>query len=476
MRPGPGRPKAVGETTSRLMLITVDSLRPDALAPYGGPARTPVLDALAREALVFENAFATGPHTTQSFPGILASNYPTTGGTVQNLAGRLSVAEHFRAAGFRTAGFHSNPLLSRSRGYGRGFETFWDSLPEHGTPDGHLPATLQRVGGLLAQRCPPLLKLARWAYRAAARRVRRVELPHEPAEGVNERALEWLRGAGDRFFLWLHYMDPHWPYATRLREVPEQERREAARLSNKALRSPDRLRPEEVGRLRHFFLREVEHLDRCLGDLFGAMRRMGLWEGTAVVLAADHGEAFGEHGSTFHGDLLYDELIRVPLLLKVPGRAPARVGGLASLIDLAPTLCEVAALAPADAFEGRSLFGGARRRAVFAETAYRLFVSERPKRAAVRTERWKLIADNEAGTEELYDLACDPGEQRNVSDEMPGEASRLRALFEEHVRRARPAPPERPEPAAPPADGEVVKARLRALGYLDEAGGHPPEE
>ena len=359
-------------------------------------------------------------------------------------------------------------MLSRSRGYGRGFDVFWDSLPEGGSPTGAVPRAVDRLGRLAARHCAPLFRLARRGYRAAARRVRHVELPHEPAERLNERALEWLPGAGPCWFLWLHYMDPHWPYATRLPGLSESERAEAMRLSDRALRHPDRLNADDCERLRGYYRAEVGYLDRCLGALFDALRARGLWADTAVFFTADHGQAFGEHGRTFHGDVLYDELLRVPLIVRVPGIRPARRPGVASLIDLAPAMCEAAGLAAPAEFEGRSLLA-AQREAAFAETAYRLFVSERPKRAAVRTPEWKLLVDYEGGAEELYHVALDPGELRNEAAGHAQEAERLRVLLEAHRRRTRAA-------ASGPcgrsaADGEAVKARLRALGYMDEADG-----
>jgi len=463
----------VAGVTTRILLITVDSLRADAVGAYGGSVATPAIDRLAEEGTLYRNAFATGPHTTQSFPGILGSNYPTTGGSVQTFGMRVSVAECFRRAGYRTAAFHSNPLLSRSAGYGRGFETFYDSLPERqagGLGAFSLPARLaETVARQAARRWQGLFRMGRGAYRALGRRLRRLQQRHEPAESINRRALAWLRDAGDRFFLWLHYMDPHWPYGVKLRGLSAGSRKRALAMAEKALRTPLALTPDEARELRCFYEMEVRHLDGCLGQLFDALRDMGLWRDCAVVLTADHGEAFLEHGVTFHGDLLYDELIRVPLIIHLPGTPPAVHEGIASLIDLAPTLCEVGGVQPSETFEGRPLFEKPARRAVFAETAYRSFVSESPRRAAVRTIGWKLIRNCEDGSEELYDLLSDPGETRRVGTARPAAAAHLRRLLEQHLRRPRRRAAGQPPPV-PNEDEEVVKARLRALGYTDEVG------
>jgi arylsulfatase A-like enzyme len=458
----------VSEPTGKVVLITADSLRADAATPSGA------LTSIARlgaEGVVFENAFATGSDTTQSFPGILGSNYPTTGGTVQSFGDRHSVAECFQAAGFETAAFHSNPLLSRRSGYGRGFGTFWDSLPSASGGAGERaggPGVVGRLSRTVARRSPALFRLARRAYRGAARRLRPIEQPHEPAEVINERAMEWLESAPERFFLWLHYMDPHWPYAARLESLSPQERREALRLSELALRRPERLTEADTARLKDYYAMEVGYLDGCLGRLFDFMEAKGIWGEAAVVLTSDHGQAFGDHGTSFHGDLLYDELLRVPLAVKLPGGGPAVESGLASLIDLAPTLCQAAGLEPSPTFEGRPLTAGPRPQAVFAETAYRMFVSDSPKRAAVRTAEWKLIRDAEAGTDELYRVADDPGERRDVSATEREALERMGRLLDEHIRRERPTIGSRPG-AEPPseAEDEALRDRLRALGYMD---------
>ncbi|MCK4374718.1 MAG: hypothetical protein KAX19_05290, partial [Candidatus Brocadiae bacterium] len=160
---------------------------------------------------------------------------------------------------------------------------------------------------------------------------------------------------------------------------------------------------------------------------------------------------------------------RVPLIVKAPGIEPATRSEVASLIDLAPTLCHVAGLEQPGAFEGSSLLGALPRGAVFAETAFRLFVSETPKRVAVRTAGWKLIRSTEDGAEELYDMAADPAERRSVLASRPEVAAAMRALLEEHLSRERPRLERRPEPPSGAAEDETVRARLRALGYMDEA-------
>lgn len=464
-------PRREPDQCRRILLVTVDSLRADAPGFCGGRCRTPHMDRLAEEGVSYPRAFATGAHTTQSFPGILGSNYPTTGGTVQSFGERVSVAECLRAAGIRTGAIHSNPLLSRRKHYDRGFDTFWDSLPpsDGDAPPAERGSLVRRIGRRMARRLPGLVGIARRVRNRLKRRSIPLEQPHEPAEVITSRAIDWLRDAGDGFFLWLHYMDPHWPYGARLRTLDGAKRAAALRLSEKALRHPARFTSRELERLRELYGKEVEYLDGRVGDRFAFLRQQSLWDRTAVFLTADHGEAFMEHGTCFHGDLLYDEFIHVPLVAKIPGLSPGEELGVASLIDLAPTLCELGGVEVPDTFEGASLLSARGREAVFAETAYRVFVSDSPRRVAVRTADWKLIVDAERRKEELYHVASDPAEANDLLHENPKEANRLRELLERHQRRMRPRPPRREEkPTSQGQETETVKARLHALGNMDE--------
>ncbi len=456
----------------RTILLTVDSLRADALGCYGSGTETPNLDRLAAGSVRYARAFATGARTMQSFPGILASNYPTTGGAIQTLGGRTSVAECFQRAGFRTAAFHSNPVVSRWMGYGRGFDTFWDSMPsETGAPENPRGARA-RAARLMARRCPRLFGVARRVYRHLFCRSIPAGEAHEPAETTTARAVQWLEQAGDRWFLWLHYMDPHYPYGARLSHLAEDRRRAAMALFRKATRTPHRLGRDDLAELRRLYAEEVNYLDRWLGELFGFLQDRGLWDDLALCFTSDHGDAFMEHGMFGHGELLYDELTRVPLMLKAPGLTPRVEPGPASLLDVSPTLVELAGLEAPAGFEGCSLLGSPPRECAFAETAYRMFVSEMPHRAAACTRDWKLIRDLERGRDELYSVTTDPAEARPVNDAHPAELRAMCSLLEQHLNRPRPTAAGRAEePVLSDADRDVLKARLRALGYLDEADG-----
>ncbi len=214
----------------------------------------------------------------------------------------------------------------------------------------------------------------------------------------------------------------------------------------------------------------MAYLDEHLGVLFDDLKRRGLYDRTLVVLTADHGEEFHEHGGWWHGTTLYDEQIHVPLIVKPAGaHALARVRDeLATSLDIAPTIVAAAHAKPPAAMQGHvlPLDGGAApaRESTFAEEDLEGNVLQ-----AVRTRAWKLVTANPGNPrglapEELYDLPRDPGEQRNVVASAPVETDRMRAALGRSVLEAR-AHAGAPEQAGVDA---ATKARLKALGYTEE--------
>ena len=403
-----------------VVLITVDTLRADALSPYGGrEAATGAAQRLAREGLLFENAFCPMPQTRPSHFSILTSKYPRDHGVLNNVTplstGALTLAEVLRGHGYQTGGFVSVKLLDRSSGAAQGFEEF-------AAPEGEAART---------------------------------------ADETVPRALQYLEragAAGRPFFLWLHLFDPHMPYAPPegfrlpLEEgAPELE----AEFSWPLLRELARRRggelPQEVlAQGKRLYQGEVSFQDFWIGKLLEQLDGRGLTDRTLVVLTADHGECF-DHGVFFdHTDCLYEGALRVPLIFRFPGRvaAAARDARLVENIDIAPSVLDLAGLGAEPGFLGRSLFRGARREAVFFQRP--LYQEEaarnRPQRAqeirlvagepvrsvqpeldwvGVRTDAWKLLT---LGTqEELYRIEKDPEERLDLRAGSPEAAGLLRA-------------------------------------------------
>ncbi len=433
--PAPGCRKAAGKPP--VLLLTVDTLRRDHVSLYGQAPpglSTPAFDRIGREGAVVLDAVAPFPRTTQSVGTFLTGLHPLRHGA-DGLGMRLpdrvtTLAEAFRAAGYRTAAFVTNVSLRPGLGFEQGFDLY--SNPRQ-----------------------------RWG--------------EDSAPAVVAEALAWARDAareadGRPVFLWVHLLDPHWSYEP----PPEWARRTdpdwqgpfplfrdvaAGRLTKgEVLFFADRhLSPREIEHARRLYRAEVLETDAAAGRLLDGLAALG-WLGRGVVaFAADHGEAMGDHRYWFgHGEYLYDDTLRVPMMFRAPGRIPpgTRLAGTVRLEDLAPTLLDLAGVPAPEGLDGRSLLPALRRggeERVPDETAvhlsdHELVHPENPRRPvpgrpgrwwALRRDGWKLIrvplGDGRVQWE-LYDLRRDPGETRNLADREP---DRLRSMEQELARRRR---------------------------------------
>ncbi len=397
-----------------LLLVTLDTLRADRLGCYGRDgAETPALDAIAAGGLRFEQAQSAVPLTLPSHATILSGLLPPRHGLRDNGQGTLpadvtTLATRLADAGYRTGAFVGAFVLDHRYGLARGFERYDDEI-------------LRRGSALEAER---------------------------PGSEVVDRALAWLderpavEGAGVRvpFFAWVHLYDPHAPYE-----------------------------PPEPFRSRHAgdpYGGEIASTDAQVARLTAWLARRRETARTIVVVVADHGESLGEHGELTHGLLLYQPTLRVPLLLSAPGvLAPRVVREPVGLADLAPTLAALLGQPLAGARDGRDLSaallaGGEPPAAdLYAESHYPATFGWSPL-VALRRGALKLIeapSVKPVKSTELYDLAADPGEARDLRAERRRDAAALTqalAALAKDERRAAPAA----------ADAES-RARLAALGY-----------
>lgn len=437
-----------------VVVITIDTLRADRLGCYGSrTTRTPNIDGLAGESVLFENVATTMPETRPAHASLFTGRYPRQHGVLSNAmtldAAAVTLAERFGDAGYDTAAFVGCVLLDERSGVAQGFA---------------------RID---APRDPPT----------------------RPADRVVATAKEWLERTDPQrpLFLWVHLFDPHMPYEPPAEIVRRRDARGVARagglswplLFDAAEQNGGDLPPRLLARGLRLYDAEVELADREVGQLFAALRDSGRYDDSVIALTADHGECF-DHGIYFeHSGCLYDGALRIPLLLRAPGSesgAAARRTDQAEILDLAPTLLALAGLAPENGLPGRDLLGGERSpRPAFAQhPLYREYdVVERRKRnerlrsvagdptrpvlgdrelVGVRTPDWKLLVERDA--EELYHLAADPEESTNLAIAEPERASALR----DEVRRWLRAHPVRLTSEAPISD--ELRRELQALGYL----------
>ncbi|RLM62459.1 sulfatase, partial [Halorubrum sp. Atlit-26R] len=306
-----------------IILLSIDALRADHLGAHGYDRETsPFLDELADRELAFTTAISASSHTREAVPALLSGRYPDVFAANGYRYVPKTVADRLSEAGFRTAGFHSNPYVSRAYGYDSGFDTFDDDL------------VLGRNRFFaLAQRALNKFVLNKGEY-------------HARAAEINERSLSWLDSIDDDrpFFLWSHYMDPHGPY-----NPPEEYSYSERELSNndaQALYQKTIERPEDVSENERQLLidaydGEIRYLDDQLRRFFELLGDRGLVKESLIVVTADHGDAFGEHGYYTHPRHLHESLLHVPLLVSPPNASSSKtIHEPVSTLDIVPTIME----------------------------------------------------------------------------------------------------------------------------------------
>ncbi len=418
-----------GDRRPDVLLVTIDTLRADHVGSYGYALdTTPEIDRLARESLVFDVAYAPMGTTCPSHATLLTGRHPLAHGVVRNglelPPGEETLPELLADAGWRTAAFVSSFPVSRRFGVAQGFDHFDDAFPSEGGTSPRTEWAGEDVPGGFD--------------RSAGDTVDAVEswLEHGPTDAP--------------LFLWVHLFDPHEPYAPPAgfaerfeADHPDQPRH--ARYDGEI-----RYTDGEVGRL-------VERVEAARPD-----REL------LFVLTADHGQGLGDHGIATHDRSTYEMEVRVPLLVRWPGRvAPARSDLPAHLVDVPPTLAGLLGLDLRESWRGIDLLdaSGEEERPLHLLRPY--FPGGRPKLSevgfgfGVRRGRWKYFEASAEGRRELYDLERDPDERRNLVLERPGVAEELARIVAEHRAREMPA-------GATYEGGVRDRAGLEALGYVDE--------
>ena len=438
-----------------VILVMVDTLRADHLSCYGHPTiRTPNLCRLADEGSLFQG-FSHASWTKPATASLLTSTVPSTHQAMSKpstLSPEIDmISEVLKRAGYATGGIVSNINLAQSFGFEQGYDEYHYLGPDYiaGAEESSSKLILYQLARQIWFRVKPGLRFGDF---------------YQDSKVVNAVAFDWLeRHRDSRFFLFLHYMDPHDPYF----EHP-YDGYGIARVSNP---HPEPALAEEMKRL---YVEEIEYLDEQFGALLAKLEALGVYDETAIVLVSDHGEEFHEHEGWWHGLTLYEEQIHVPLLLKWPAGqrgAPPRVDApIARLIDVAPTLAALAGAGIPSGMQGtdlRSRNGSLPERDAvhFAEEDH-----EGNVLTALRTDRWKLIRANEGNPRglppvELFDMERDRAQTRNQVDEVaPLVVDALDASIEGWKLFA--------EGSAVEGGGDAEISpeeceRLRVLGYVD---------
>ncbi len=450
-----------------LLLITVDTLRPDHLGCYGHEGiRTPVIDGLATSGILFENACSSIPITLPSHASIMTGLYPPTHGIRFNGAFALAdsivtLAEVLQDDGYSTAAVVASYALDSEFGLDQGFSSYDDSYPS---------------GNILKFKYPELWpSLARLLLSRVLASVLPLDLffsePQRRANKVTGAGLNWLENhSGDRFFLWLHYFDPHSPYDPPENEGPGLPDTSVPDNSLVSRAPPYRYwwgELESLEEIYRLYDGEIEYSDRWIGRIVDELERVGIREKTLIVFAADHGESLWEHGLAGHGYSVYDSELKVPLIISLPGVLPAgsRVDKQVELIDLFPTILDILGVPRPQLLQGRNIVnmtdqedpdGG---RVAYSETLWPQKPQDRKK--GLRTAGWKYVADPSGGHVALYHLTTDPHELHDLHEQEPDITRRFAEEMTEISSRLGDTNGD-----SLPEMNEDVKARLRALGYV----------
>ncbi len=403
-----------------IILITLDTTRADRMGFLGSNrGLTPNLDAVASKSVIFTRAYAQVPLTTPSHAVLLTGTYPQFN-HVRALGSTLAdnlpnMPELLHEHGYHTAAFIGAMILDpRNRmalGFNRGFEVYDGDFHSRKRGESRYGSEERRAGSVVAS------------------------------------ARKWLshRKPGP-FFMWLHFYDPHDPYDP---PSPFKEKYASAPYDG-----------------------EIAYTDSVLGELFKALRNQNLYDNSLIAIAADHGEAFGEHGEERHGVLLYDETIHVPLLIKMPSEefAGVRIESRVGLVDVAPTLLQAASIGIPPAMQGKSLLAliqagregkprpvGETDRAIYSESDY---AHENLGWSELHSWRAGKYLYVRAPKRELYDQTSDPGAVRNMASSAVAVADTLDAQLSSFLEKTS---------DTTKAGGKLDPAqmeKLRALGYM----------
>ena len=452
-----------GKRGSNVLIITLDTTRADHLGCYGYPLPTsPNIDALAGKGVLFERAYAPMPQTLPTHATLFTGLPPRGHKAVENAhtlgEGLATLAETLAARDYETAAFIGSRVLAKETGIDRGFAVFDE------------PTGVQR------------------------------DIQHEverSAAAVTDEAMSWALArhfTAKPFLLWAHYYDPHGPYEPREQRIAAQAvEPQVRRHGELGALDPDALRATAA--LWFGYDNELAYMDAHVGRLLKGLEQRKMLDDTVVVVVGDHGEGLMEHGEKSHGATLYQELMLVPLIVVLPdgSRAGTRLQGVVQIQDLLPTILDLAG--HADAAGGHpglnlapAIRGGGElpARPVFFERPYYVPDSLRGGRALAHGWGFgemagvvdgtdKLIRlpphpETQAVVSQLFDLAADPDELRDLAAERPDTVARLSALLDEWLARY-------------PMDGEVEAplmsperlAELAALGYAggDDGGASP---
>jgi len=423
-----------------ILLITVDTLRSDAVSCYNpGSNLTPNIDDFARQGILFENAVSNSSWTLPAVASLMTGMPPAVHQATRHharITGKLpTLAGEMKKAGYYTAAIGINPTLSKQTCISNGF-IYYDFYPKFSTG--------RSVGAKIRKH------LSRYIPDEKVTNVTAEGLVIDfgsfiSTDRLTDLTIGWLSKNKDKsVFFWVHYFDPHVPYAPPARWLQGREKKLIPHIGCNFDRPDDLLTgvfvptQKEKEWIKELYLGEVRYVDHNLGRLFAALKQMGIYDQSLIVLTSDHGEEFWEHGAYYHGHSLHKEVVSIPLIIKLPGKSAAnRIDAVVSLQNLMPTILDYCQI------KGRrqKIYNQSLLPLLTGETGATIFETQPVVSSAMRYgeekealyfDGLKYIRSEMSRKEELYNTMEDPQERDPINDRFPGKIREAIELLKQH--------------------------------------------
>ncbi len=430
------------ERYKNAILITIDSLRWNAIFSHEGKIKEGLefLKSIEKNSIIFRNAFSNGAGTPACFPSIMTSTYPLMYGGYKGISkSRIPIAEILNEKGVLTIGISNNAYLSKFFGYDRGFRFFLDGINEKNTSFSR--KAIYRLSTLLNKN-KFLLDMGQ-----GINMFFNINPPYMEGDEINKSLLEIISNIDSKnispFFIWLHYMDSHIPYYS-----PKIE----SGFHNFQIRKLHFklwlyehakwiISKEDLCSIQQLYLLKVKYLDKKLSELIKMLEERKMMDNTLVIITADHGEEFLDHGSFIHTPKLYDELIHIPLIIFSKDiKGPIYVDDLVEHLDIPLTIVKSFGVFPPKQYLGNSLFdiamGKNKKDYIISEVAqpkHKLEIDYNMRKVSIRTKKFKVIWDKKSNKVEFYNIQTDSQEKINKADKNKEVVLMFNEIIKSHI-------------------------------------------
>lgn len=429
-----------------IIFLTIDALRADHL-PFMGYKRntTPFLHKIAEQGTIFTQAFANSSCTYASFPSIFSSDYPVLG-NMYGITDRLTIQEILQDRGYQTTAFTCNPHLTRYYNYDKGFDYFEDFLGkiyiENESKKSINTSIIKHIGKFVRKYNSLYFILNTTRKTKSLLHPNKYNVPYIDALTLTKEVISWLKNQSkEPFFLWVHYMDPHGPsvYAPLSNKIQGQSVNKGE-LKKRLYRTnnSEKICVNNLVDLINSYDSRIRYVDNAIENLFAHIEKNNILNNSIVVITADHGEEFLDHGTFGHFPKLYDELIHIPLIIKGPNLPKGKkIDKLVQHLDIAPTILDMLGFSVPGSFLGENLFEETERQGIISEISNEVNKNKidlSKLKVTYRSAEWKYIYSAER-EDEFYNLKEDPIEERNLVFERSDKAEEYESKIKRHISR-----------------------------------------